>query len=104
MENVMGGIVKRTECPNCGGQVWDNTERNNERALKGEKLMPDFSCKDKAICKWVQWRPRKAEKPIMRASELPKQEVKATFSCIKCLRHENFIQTIIDECNTHLEG
>ena len=44
-------------CEQCRGEVWDNREKNNERALKGEKLRPDYACKDKD-CGWVKWRPK----------------------------------------------
>ncbi len=46
------------KCPQCGGEVWDNVSSNNARAEIGEKLRPDYSCKDKDICGWIQWRPK----------------------------------------------
>lgn len=39
-----------TECPDCGGPVWDNTKRP-----KKNPKAPDAACKDKEQCKWAGW-------------------------------------------------
>jgi len=44
-------------CPQCGGDVWNNVAANDARAQAGEKLRPDYFCKDKN-CGWLQWRPK----------------------------------------------
>lgn len=49
------------KCPACGGEVWNNVEENNSRELNGEKLRPDYSCKDKA-CGFVSWREKGVKK------------------------------------------
>lgn len=40
------------ECPQCGGEVWDNTKRE-----KRNPKAPDVACKDKEFCKWAGWLP-----------------------------------------------
>lgn len=47
-----GGV---TECPKCGGKVWDNRPKNVERRRDGLKLMPEFKCRDEDQCGWKQW-------------------------------------------------
>lgn len=54
-----GGDI--TSCPQCSGKVWDNRVENDARAQRGEKMRPDFSCRDKQGCRWVQWR---EDKPL----------------------------------------
>ncbi len=51
-------------CPECKGEVWNNTEENNNREANGEKLRPDYSCKDKEGCGWLMWR-EKGKKKVM---------------------------------------
>ena len=41
--------------------MWDNRAENDAREAKGEKLRPDFSCKNKDGCGYVQWREKKAD-------------------------------------------
>lgn len=43
-------------CVKCGGEVWDNRAKkaSGEFSAKG----PDFACKDKTGCGWVQWPPK----------------------------------------------
>ena len=50
-----------TSCPKCSGKVWDNRSENDARAQRGEKMRPDYSCRDKQGCRWVQWR---EDKPL----------------------------------------
>jgi len=54
-----GGAIK--VCPDCGGGVYDDRNDNDARAQRGEKLRPDFKCRDKQGCRWVQWR---EDKPL----------------------------------------
>lgn len=61
-----------TKCPNCNGEIWDNVEANNERALVGKTLRPDYSCKDKDGCGWLLWRPKNGSKKILVSTEPPK--------------------------------
>ncbi len=49
-------------CPQCGGEVWNNAQKNEQRARDGKKPMPLFTCKDKDGCGWVKW-PPKGQKP-----------------------------------------
>lgn len=42
-------------CPQCDGAMWDNRSDNDEREKNGEKLRPDWKCRDKG-CKGVYWR------------------------------------------------
>lgn len=63
-----------TECPDCGGKVWDNRSKNAERRRDGMKLMPDFKCRDENDCGWKKWpadarKGGKAEKPATRKPE-----------------------------------
>ena len=44
-------------CPNCGGETYDNREA--KAAGKYKPNAPDFSCKDKA-CGWKKWPEKKA--------------------------------------------
>jgi hypothetical protein len=60
------------ECPKCSGPMWSNVKENDERAARGEKLRPDYACKDKTGCKGVIWRddkPKRAPAPV--ASGVP---------------------------------
>ena len=43
-------------CPDCGGDVWDN--RSKKRAGEMKPNGPDFACKDKEHCGWIQWPPK----------------------------------------------
>ena len=45
------------DCEKCGGEVYDNTRKNQERADRGEKPMPQYKCKDRS-CGWVKWPPK----------------------------------------------
>jgi hypothetical protein len=45
------------QCPQCSGDVYDNTVKNAERIAGGQKPMPQFKCKDQA-CGWVKWPPK----------------------------------------------
>jgi hypothetical protein len=44
------------ECPNCGGEMWDN--RAKKRAGEFKPSAPDFKCKDKN-CDGVVWPEKK---------------------------------------------
>ena len=45
------------ECPKCGADpVWDNRAKKLNGQMKPNG--PDFACRDKAGCGWVQWPPR----------------------------------------------
>jgi hypothetical protein len=53
-------------CPKCGGKdMWSNVEENRIRAAKGEKLRPDWKCKDRS-CDGVLWPPK------VKAAQAPK--------------------------------
>jgi hypothetical protein len=45
------------ECPNCGGMIWNNIQKNRDRIAQSKKPMPDYKCKDEA-CGWKQWPPK----------------------------------------------
>lgn len=45
------------QCPKCQGPTYDNRAENDQRVAKGEKMRPDFKCKDKN-CDGVLWRPK----------------------------------------------
>jgi hypothetical protein len=60
------------QCEKCGGECWDNRKENAKRLEAGQKLRPDFSCKDKDGCGWVKWPPKTPKK------ENGKQAVKHT--------------------------
>jgi hypothetical protein len=65
------------KCPQCNGDMWDNVSANDARAEVGEKLRPDYACKDKEGCGFVIWRPKDGSKKIL--VETPKIE-KAKFN------------------------
>ena len=44
------------QCVKCGGDVWDNRQKKVAGQMKPNA--PDFSCKDKDGCGWVQWPPK----------------------------------------------
>lgn len=46
------------QCPTCGGEIWRNAKKNEQRAMEGKKPLPLFACKDKDGCGWVQWPPK----------------------------------------------
>lgn len=65
------------KCPNCGGEIWDNTAENDKRDLNGEKLRPEYACKDKDGCGWVMWREKGKKKILVETSKpVPKPPVK----------------------------
>ena len=43
-------------CVKCGGEVWDNRQKKLDGGMKPNA--PDFSCKNKDGCGWVQWPPK----------------------------------------------
>lgn len=45
-----------TECPKCGGELWDNRPKKRSGEMKPNA--PDFACKDKENCGWLQWPPK----------------------------------------------
>jgi hypothetical protein len=47
-------------CPKCSGRLWDNRKENDVRELKGEKLRPDWKCRDKE-CDGVIWREKESK-------------------------------------------
>ena len=50
-----------TECPKCGGRIWDNCEKKQaEPNWRG----PWFSCRDKDGCGWATW-----DAPTLAAAE-----------------------------------
>jgi hypothetical protein len=50
--------IDSPECPKCGkGNLYDNRAENDARAARGEKLRPDWKCRDRA-CDGVLWRPK----------------------------------------------
>lgn len=44
-------------CPKCQGPTFDNTAENAQRKARGEKLRPDYKCRDKN-CDGVIWPPK----------------------------------------------
>lgn len=50
------------QCVKCGGEVWDNRQKKLNGEMKPNA--PDFSCKDKQGCGWVQWPPKKGASPL----------------------------------------
>lgn len=46
------------DCPKCGGEAWNNAQKNQQRVGEGKKPLPLFACKDKDGCGWVKWPPR----------------------------------------------
>lgn len=46
------------DCPTCGGPVWNNAQKNVQRAAEGKKPLPLWACKDKDGCGWVKWPPK----------------------------------------------
>lgn len=53
MNATMTGPV----CPKCKGGMYDNRAENDERVARGEKLRPDYKCKQRN-CDGVIWRPK----------------------------------------------
>lgn len=45
-----------TECPRCGGDLYDNRSKKASGQFKGKS--PDFACKEKQDCGWAGWLPR----------------------------------------------
>ena len=44
----------RPECPKCGKGMYDNRKENDKRAAAGDKLRPEYKCKDKG-CDGIYW-------------------------------------------------
>ena len=55
-------------CPQCGSDIWDNFEENNEREARGQKRRPDLKCKK---CDWIQWNLAEPVKEEFEQVELP---------------------------------
>ncbi len=49
-------------CPKCNGEIWDNRQKKIAGEMKPNA--PDFSCKDKQGCGWVQWPPKAKASPV----------------------------------------
>lgn len=60
-------------CPKCGGVCYDNRAENDARLAKGEKLRPDWKCKDKN-CDGVRWREKGAAAPRAAAPAAPAKQ------------------------------
>ena len=50
------------QCVKCGGEVWDNRQKKASGEFKSNG--PDFSCKNKDGCGWVQWPPKTKASPV----------------------------------------
>lgn len=46
------------QCPQCGGDVWENAAKNVQRLAEGKKALPLRSCKNKDGCGWCVWPPK----------------------------------------------
>ena len=57
-----------TECPKCGGRIWDNRDKKQaEPSWRG----PWFSCRDK-VCGWATWDAPPMDAP---ADSVPEDEI-----------------------------
>jgi len=56
------------QCPKCGSDVWDNRSKKLAGGMKPNA--PDFSCKNKDDCGWVQWPPKKGGSSIAAAPQI----------------------------------
>lgn len=67
-----GGAVDddAVKCQKCGGAMWDNRSKNDEREKEGKKRMPDYRCKDEK-CATVIW------DAVKYAAELAQREASA---------------------------
>lgn len=50
------------QCVKCGGDVWDNRPKKLAGGMKPNG--PDFACKNKESCGWVQWPPKVGASPV----------------------------------------
>lgn len=57
-------MPNHVNCPACNGPIYNNIAKNATRVAEGKKPMPNFSCRDKDGCGWVEW-PPKGQKPAM---------------------------------------
>ncbi len=58
-------------CPKCNGEIWDNRQKKIAGEMKPNA--PDFSCKDKQGCGWVQWPPKAKASPVATAAPIASQ-------------------------------
>lgn len=72
-------------CPKCGGEVWDNRQENLKRVAKGQKERPEFSCKDKDGCGWIQWPEKAPKETIALGVNMKEQVVKENNDKIKTM-------------------
>ena len=79
------GQTIEIKCGRCGGDVYDNTQRNKEKAAKGEKLMPAYKCKKGDACGWLLWTD-KVDNYINELTEEGREKVEADFDA--SLPHE----------------
>ncbi len=63
-------------CQICGGETFDNVAENAQRKARGEKLRPNYKCRDKN-CTWVQWPPKDGARPAPKA---PAANAKGAYS------------------------
>lgn len=49
-----------TECPKCGGRIWDNRDQKNADPTSRR---PWFSCRDRDNCGWAMWDAPQKSKP-----------------------------------------
>lgn len=72
------------QCPKCQGNTYDNRAENDARLAKGEKMRPDYKCKNKD-CDGVVWRPKEgwgaaAPAPVAAAPRAASPVAKQPFS------------------------
>jgi hypothetical protein len=74
------------KCPECGKDCWDNRVENDQRDLKGEKLRPEYACKDKENCGWVMWREKGVKKELRETSKPAPVPVKVNGDSLGMMR------------------
>lgn len=63
-------------CPSCkNSEMWDNAQKNRERAAEGKKPMPLWGCKDKT-CGHAIWPPKEGRSPARSDAPRPATSAK----------------------------
>lgn len=59
-------------CPKCGSECWDNRPKKLSGEIKPNA--PDFKCKNRETCDWVQWPPKEKQTKAQVQAFTPAQQ------------------------------
>ena len=62
------------KCPSCGGPLWDNRKKNDQREADGKSRMPEYKCRNQKCTghegePWITWDAHHFVEPSIRAKQ-----------------------------------